>query len=108
MNWKEKTDGFWQGLAIGILFPVLCFFCYWLFRYSYMDFPSRFVSYLINGDMLGNTIKLCALTNLTFFYFFLNKGLNKAVKGIIVSMLIYLAMVVYVMIKIEGGEIDIF
>lgn len=97
MSWTEKLDSFWKGLAIGILFPVLCFCCYWLFRYSYMDFPVRFIKYLMFGQMLSSTIKVCALGNLLIFYLFLNKQMNKASKGIIVSVLIYVALVFYVM-----------
>jgi len=51
MSWKEKLDNFWKGLAIGVLFPALCFFCYWLFLYIYMDFPGIFVKYLFVGQI---------------------------------------------------------
>ncbi len=97
MSWIYRLDNFWKGLAIGILFPVLCFSCYWLFRYSYMDFPVRFIKYLMFGQMLSSTIKVCALGNLLIFYFMLNKHMNKATKGIIASVLIYVALVFYVM-----------
>ena len=97
MSWLEKLDNYWKGLAIGILFPVFCFCCYWLFFYSYMDFPVKFVKYLMFGQMMSNTIKICALGNLLIFYLFLNKHLNKGVKGIITSLLIYVALVFYIM-----------
>ena len=108
MDWKEHIDKFWMGLLIGIFFPMFLFFCFWLFKYSYISFPERFIKYLMNGDLLGNTIKLCALPNLLLFYLFMNKNMNKATKGIIASVFVYLALVIYVMIYIEGGEIDIF
>lgn len=97
MSWTEKLDSFWKGLAIGILFPMFCFFCYWLFLHSYMDFPVRFIKYLMFGQLLSNVIKICALGNLLIFYFMLNKHMNKATKGIIVSVLLYVALVFYVM-----------
>ena len=97
MSWTEKLDGFWKGLAIGIFFPLLCFFCYWLFMHSYMSFPMRFIKYLMFGQMLSSTIKICALGNLLIFYLFLNKRMNRATKGIILSVLIYVALVFYVM-----------
>src|ERR1041384_4590278 len=97
MNWKEKLNSFWKGLAIGIAFPLFCFFCYWLFMYSYIDFPVRFVKYLMTGQMMSNTIKLCALGNLLIFYLFLNKQMNNGAKGIITSVVIYAALVFYVM-----------
>ena len=97
MSWTERLDSFWKGLAIGIFFPLLCFFCYWLFMHSYMSFPMRFIKYLMFGQMLSSTIKICALGNLLIFYLFLNKRMNRATKGIIVSVLIYVALVFYVM-----------
>lgn len=103
MSWREKMDNFWMGFAIGTLFPIFVFFCYWLFRYSYMGFPVRFIKYLMFGQLLSATIKMCALGNLIIFYFFLNGKLNSATKGIIASVFIYLALIVYVMLKHEKG-----
>lgn len=103
MSWYERLDSFWKGLAIGIFFPMLCFFCYWLFLHSYMSFPGRFIKYLIFGQMLSSVIKVCALGNLLIFYFFLNKHMNKATKGVILSVLLYVGLVFYVMYFHEGG-----
>ncbi|HWY12518.1 MAG TPA: hypothetical protein VN026_14390 [Bacteroidia bacterium] len=97
MSWKEKLDSYWKGFVIGMLFPIFCFFCYWLFKYSYMEFPVKFVKYLMFGQMLSGVIKVCALGNLLIFYLFLNKHMNSAVKGIITSVFIYVALVFYVM-----------
>ena len=101
MSWKEKLDSFWKGFAIGTLFPVFVFFCYWLFIYSYMGFPVRFVKYLIFGNVLSATVKMCALGNLLIFYFFLNSKLNSGTKGIIASVFVYLALIVYTMFFVE-------
>jgi hypothetical protein len=105
MNWKEKFDNFWVGLLVGILVPAFFFLCYWLFFYSYMNFPRAFMRYLIGGDLLSNTIKLCALGNLLIFYGFLNAKLTSGAKGIIASIFVYLALVLYVIYYIEKGTI---
>ena len=68
-----------------------------------MGFPVRFIKYLMFGQLLSATIKMCALGNLVIFYFFLNGKLNNATKGIIASVFIYLALIVYVMLKHEKG-----
>lgn len=101
MEWTERFDKFWMGLLMGLLFPCLVFFVYWLFRYSYIDFPIRFVKYLLNGQMLSATIKMCGLGNLIMFYIGLNKKMDNATKGIIVSVLFYVALVVYVSYNYE-------
>jgi hypothetical protein len=105
MNLKYRLNSFWAGLAVGILVPVIFFICYWLFFYSYMNFPRGFMRYLIRGDLLSNTIKLCALGNLLIFYWFLNAKLTNGAKGIIASVFIYLGLVLYVIYAVEKGTI---
>lgn len=95
-NWLMKLDNFWMGLVIGILFPGLLFFLYWLFFHSQINFPVRFVRFLMVGQLLSNIIKLCGLGNLLIFYLGLNKKMDKFSKGVIVSILVYVALVAYV------------
>lgn len=95
-SWMSKMDTWWGGLVIGIIFPVIVFFLYWLFLYSQISFPRRFIIYLMNGHLLSNVIKLCGLGNLLLFYFGLNKKMDRFSKGIIISILLYVALVAYV------------
>jgi hypothetical protein len=101
MTWIEKLDKFWIGLLIGLGFPFLVFFFYWMFFYNQISFPVRFVKYLMNGYLLSNVIKLCGLGNLLIFYFGLTKKIDKFSKGIIVSVLAYVALVAYVTYFLE-------
>lgn len=91
-----KMDSWWVGLLIGVLFPVVIFFLYWLFLYSQISFPVRFVYYLKNGYLLSNVIKLCGLSNLLLFYFGLNKKMDRFSKGVIISIVLYVILVAYV------------
>ncbi|MCU0360740.1 MAG: hypothetical protein MUF75_08490 [Bacteroidia bacterium] len=95
-TWMYKIDSWWAGLLIGLIFPVVIFFLYWLFLHSQINFPVRFIIYLKNGYLLSNVIKLCGLSNLVLFYLSLNKKLDKFSKGIIISVLLYVALVAYV------------
>lgn len=101
MNWIERLDTFWRGLLIGLLFPAFLFFIYWLFTESQIGFPVRFVHYLINGHLLSNVIKLCGLGNLLLFYFGLNKKIDRFSKGIITSVVFYIALVAYITYTLE-------
>lgn len=101
MNWLKRIDNFWIGLLIGFFFPVIMFFLYWLFFHSYLNFPRGFYRYLIGGQLLSNVIKICGLGNLLLFYFGLNKKTDKFSKGIIVSLLFYVALVAYVTYYLE-------
>ncbi len=102
MNWIERLDYFWKGFVFGLLFPGFVFFCYWLFTASQISFPARFVAYLYRGELLSNVIKLCGLGNLLLFYFGLNKKLDRFSKGIIASVVVYVALVAYIMYFVES------
>jgi hypothetical protein len=102
MNWSDKFNSFWKGLLIGILFPAFCFFCYWLYRHSQLSFPTRFISYLMGGQLLSSVVKLCMLGNILLFYFGLKKKIDSFTKGIITSSVIYLALVAYISYFLEN------
>jgi len=101
MNWIERLDSFWKGFIIGLVFPGFLFFMYWLFTESQIGFPVRFVNYLINGQLLSNVIKLCGLGNLLLFYFGLNKKIDNFSKGVITSVIVYVALVGYITYTLE-------
>lgn len=101
MNWLQKLDGFWQGLIIGLLFPFLMFFFYWMFFHHQLNFPRGFYRYLVNGHLLSNVIKVCGLGNLLLFYLGLTKKMDKFSKGIIVSVIAYVGLVAYVTYYME-------
>jgi hypothetical protein len=101
MNWIYRLDKFWIGLVIGIIFPMLMYFFYWLIFHHQINFPVRLTRYLIGGYMLSNVIKLCGLGNLLLFYLGLVKKMDGFNKGIIVSVLLYVALVAYVSYNLE-------
>lgn len=95
MNWS-KLDNFWKGLGIGIVFPMFVFFLYWLFFHNQLNFPHGFIRYLTGGFLLSSVIKICGIGNLLLFYLGLTKKIDKFTKGIILSVLVYVALVAYV------------
>lgn len=96
MNWVTKLDNTWKGLLIGLLFPLFIFFCYWLFFHHQIGFPRRFLRYLMNGYLLSNVLKMCGLGNLLLFYFGLHYKIDKFSRGIVFSVLFYVALIAYV------------
>lgn len=90
-------DNFLLGLLIGLFTPFLAFFLYWLFKYNYIGFPSRFIWFLKFGGMWEGVVKLCVLTNVLPFYLFLNKYKNKTAAGIIVATIIFVFYIIYLM-----------
>ncbi len=95
MNWTWRLDSVWKGLLVGIIFPGVLFFFYWMFFHHQLNFPRGFMRYLVRGQMLSDVIKLCGLGNLLIFYFGLNKKIDRFTKGIIISVLLYVAFVGY-------------
>jgi hypothetical protein len=96
MNWIKKLDKWWIGLLTGLLFPCVMFVLYWLFFHHSISFPQRFIRYLMNGYLLSNVIKICGLGNLLVFYLGLNYKIDKFSRGIIYSVIIYVALIAYV------------
>ncbi|MBA2612314.1 MAG: hypothetical protein H0U95_10110 [Bacteroidetes bacterium] len=101
MNWVQRLDNFWIGLVMGLTFPLIMFFFYWLFFHNYLSFPKGFYRYLVNGVLLSSVIKICGIGNLLLFYFGLNRKIDKFSKGIIVSLFAYVALVAYVTYYME-------
>jgi len=99
--WLYKIDKFWIGLITGIFFPMLVFTGYWLFTEHQISFPVRYTKYLLNGQLLSGVIKICGIANLLLFYFGLTKKIDKFTKGIITSVIIYVALVAYVTYFLE-------
>jgi hypothetical protein len=96
MTWIKKLDNIWIGILTGLLFPALMFFFYWLFFHHSISFPQRFIRYLMLGHLLSNVIKICGLGNLLIFYFGLNNKLDRFSKGIIISVVVYVALIAYI------------
>lgn len=92
----ERLDNFFIGLLVGILFPLILFFFYWLFFHNSITFPMRFVRFLMIGQLLSNVMKLCGLGNLLVFYFGLQFKIDKFSKGVIASVFLYLGLILYV------------
>jgi FlaA1/EpsC-like NDP-sugar epimerase len=101
MNWTQRLNTFFAGLAIGILFPIIIYTLYWLLRYHQINFPVRFTRFLMNGYLLSNVMRMCGLANLILFYFGLNRSMDKFNKGIIVSVVLYLLLIFYVNYYLE-------
>ena len=66
-----------------------------------MSFPTGFYRYLIGGQLLSNVIKICGIGNLLLFYVGLNRKIDKFSRGIIFSLLVYVALVAYVTYYME-------
>ncbi len=92
----DKLDKKWVGVIVGILFPAFCFLCYWLFFYSQITFPGRFIKYLQNGEMLQEVAIVCVVTNLLIFYILLNKKAFDLAKGLIFATFMYVLLVLYI------------
>jgi hypothetical protein len=101
MNRIKKLDNFFIGLGIGILFPGLMYFFYWLLFHHQISFPTRFTTYLMKGYLLSNVIKICGLGNLLLFYFALTYKIDKFSKGVIVSVFFFLLLIAYVSYYLE-------
>jgi hypothetical protein len=100
-DWIKKMDSAWIGFFIGLTAPIFVFLGYWLFFHHGLSLPRRFLKFLIDGYMLSSVIKMCGLINLLVFYGGLHFSLNRFNKGIIFSLVIYMALIAYVTYYLE-------
>jgi hypothetical protein len=96
MDGAYKLNNVWKGFLIGMIFPCILFFFYWMIFHHQLSFPRGFLRYLINGNLLSNVIKVCGIGNLILFYFGLTQKIDNFSKGIIASVLVYVGLVAYV------------
>jgi hypothetical protein len=92
----DKLDKKWVGMLLGLVFPAFCFFCYWLFLNNQLNFPTGFIRYLRNGDMLQEVAIACIGANLLLFYFILNKKAYEISKGMMYASFAYVGLVLYI------------
>lgn len=91
----SRLNKLWIGLVLGILFPLFCFFIYWLFFQRDINIPKDDIRYLINKELMINVFKICCGANLILFYLGINKRMVPFAKGIIASVLIYALILGY-------------
>lgn len=92
----DKLDKIWAGVIFGIMTPAFVFLCYWLFFHSQLHFPSGFIRYLRNGQMLQEVAIVCTIVNLVVFYLLLNKKAFDVARGIIYATFLYVGLVLYI------------
>ena len=101
MKWNERLNNFWIGVAVGLVFPMVLFFIYWLYFYHQISFPMRFIRFLREGTMLSGVIKICGLGNLLLFWVGLTRRMDRFNKGLILSVFLYIALIAYVTYYLE-------
>jgi hypothetical protein len=92
----DKINYKWIGFVFGIIFPSFCFFCYWLFLHSQLNFPNGFIRYLRLGNMLQEVAIACIIANLIIFYLSLNKKIFDFSRGLIMATFLYVGLVLYI------------
>lgn len=86
------------GIIVGVIAPFFGFLIYGL--YYTWEFQQP-MSYFIKTVFLGTKsyqspiISLSLLADLAVFFFFLRKNWNKAAKGVVFALLMYVPLVIY-------------
>lgn len=84
-----KKDNFAFGVFIGLIVPVLSFFGYYYWKFSYFSF-NEFINALQTNKQLVTAITIpCLLLNIVLFTIHINGQRDKTAKGIFTVTLIY-------------------
>jgi hypothetical protein len=102
MRPKRKKSGLdiaALGLLVGIAFPViaiLILFFFWPTSGTFGDYMHTFVSFSNSYEMnkASKVLSLSMIANLIPFYFFLNKKYYLAVRGILMSMVLFFVLLI--------------
>ncbi|KAA5536977.1 hypothetical protein F0919_04720 [Taibaiella lutea] len=96
---KSGTDVAALGLLIGIAFPILgivVLYFLWSTSGTFGDYLHSFVSFNNAYEMnkASKVLSLSMIANLVPFYYFLNKKQYLAVRGILISMVLFFLLFV--------------
>ena len=92
---NRRWNKFWIGLALGMVLPLVVFYCVYLFGYSKIPF-GEFLKDAFIMRALPKFLSLCAIPNLAVFYFFLNKEYWYTTRGVIAATLLCTLAVVII------------
>ena len=95
LKWtKEKTLGLLIGIVSPFVFMLLIMFV--LSNFEFAKFLSYWESVWANFNYLSKYLSLGLISNLIWFYIFLNREKYGYTRGIILGMLCYVPFMVYV------------
>lgn len=97
-----RYNNVWLGLALGLVFPLVCFFIYRMIVHPTLGFPQNLIRYLMIMESLSDIMMLCTVGNLLVFYIALKRP--QMAKGIIYGTLVYVALIFYIKFFIETNS----
>ncbi len=97
--YPQKANNAPLGLLIGILFPllgVLLLYFFWSGNNSFGSYLKMFIqfNYPSMMNMASKVLSLSMISNLIPFYYFLNRKKYQTVRGLLISMVLYLVLIV--------------
>ena len=98
MNFRNWTRDHSKGLIIGffsplIFIPLVIFLLAWSRNYSFNELWNMF---LLSHQTMSKVLSLSIISNLFWFYFFLNRNKYGLAMGIILGTLAYFPYIFYV------------
>jgi len=100
MNSKiSKYNRIWIGIIVGLFLPIIGLLVLYLFDSSYHSL-SNFLILSYQLGVMSNLLSISLLANLLGFYFFLNREWYYAVRGIMIAVLIWGAVILFIRLTI--------
>ena len=93
---KQKLDNIIVGLLLGLVFPVIGMFVYYMFTYRSQTSFSGFLEYYSRMNVVVAAMSLsCYITNLPLFFGFIWANMNKTSRGVLFATMAYTGWVIY-------------
>ncbi|MBN1925231.1 MAG: hypothetical protein JW798_05285 [Prolixibacteraceae bacterium] len=81
-------DRLLPGFVIGIIFPIIVFYIYYLLKYNEIEF-KQYLESLHRYGLLFKIMSLCVLTDLPVFYIFIHFKQYKGARGMVMACFIF-------------------
>ncbi|MBX7180499.1 MAG: hypothetical protein K1X82_00175 [Bacteroidia bacterium] len=102
-KFEFKRDSKLTGFILGLLFPPVFMFLYWLFLLQ-NKVPDLVISRLYYENQLAPFIGLAQIANAGLFFYFIKKwDADESGKGVIFAMLFYGAIILYLKLDTIGS-----
>jgi hypothetical protein len=92
---KKSLDHIVIGIVVGIIFPFIALFGYYVFTYRSQTSFSGFIGYFSSLRMIVPVISLACIANLLLFFLFLWTDRSNSARGVIMATFAYALWVIY-------------
>src|SRR2546423_7849466 len=91
---RRIRDNVYLGAFLGLIFPVIGFLLYWIFKFSDQLSLQEYWNTLFSTGSMSAALSLAIIVNLAVFFFNLSNRRYETVKGIVGATIFYGVLII--------------